>query len=164
MQNLIKIFSFLALCSCVVFMSFVDHDRAAESVLVASIDDAFRYPDLSISAIATPGGLCKGTRNRVRVTITNSQQYGTSKVIPVEIKIIQPPYQPITVRSKLKNGIGPNANNGQVVWFNNVPIAGTTPLQIKGWVNKSKQVRETNYNNNRKTLKVNHISSSCSSS
>ena len=111
-------------------------------------------PDLKVSAIATPGGIC--SQNKVRVTVVNSQQAGVSDPIPVILTVSQPPNQPTAHVGTLENGIGPNANSGLPVWFHNIPVqANGGPVTLRAHVNPDLEVEESVYNNNTKVVTVN---------
>ena len=108
-------------------------------------------PDLKVSAIATPGGLCKGNKSKVRVSITNSQMVGVKVDIPVILFISQNGYSKSYV-GKLKGGIGPNTNTGQPVWFNDVVIDNTSKVTLKAVVNPDHEIFESVPNNNTKVI------------
>ena len=121
---------------------------------------AQQKPDLKISALATPGGWSTGSGsgsygNRLRVTVTNSQQVGTSDQIPVLVTISFSSGQPYSEVGYLPNGIGPNANAGLPVWFNNIYIPASGPANVVAVVNPDQEVLETVYNNNEKLKTVN---------
>ncbi|MBK8506734.1 MAG: carboxypeptidase regulatory-like domain-containing protein [Saprospiraceae bacterium] len=110
-------------------------------------------PDLRVSAIATPGGLCKGNESKVRVSITNSQSVGVSADVPVILFVSQSGEQPSSYVGYLKGGIGPNANSGQPVWFNNVVIPATNKtVTLKALVNPDGDIEESVQNNNTKVI------------
>ena len=111
-------------------------------------------PDLRISAIATPGGLCKGNDSKVRVTVTNSQMAGVKNKIPVILFVSQNGSKPSSYVAYLNKGIGPNANYGLPVWFKNVKIPNTGTVTLKAKVNPDLDIQESNYNNNQKITKV----------
>jgi len=109
--------------------------------------------DLKVSAIATPGGLCKGKNAKVRVSITNSQRVGVKEDIPVILYVKQNGYTASYV-GKLKGGIGPGANTGQPVWFNEVQIDNVSSVEFRAVVNPDLEIPETVYNNNTKVVRV----------
>ncbi|NND35265.1 MAG: hypothetical protein HKN76_21940 [Saprospiraceae bacterium] len=108
-------------------------------------------PDLKVSAIATPGGLCIGKDSKVRVSITNSQMVGVKVDIPVILFVSQNGYSKSYV-GKLKGGIGPNANSGQPVWFKNVEIKNNSKVTLKAVVNPDHEIFESVPNNNTKII------------
>jgi hypothetical protein len=110
--------------------------------------------DLRVSAIATPGGLCKGNASKVRVTVTNSQMAGVKEKIPVILYVSQNGSKPSSYVGYLNKGIGPNANYGLPVWFKNVKIPNTGIVTLKAKVNPDLEIQESNYNNNQKITKV----------
>jgi hypothetical protein len=132
-------------------MSFTFSDVTA--TFDAGLASGPLLPDLKVSAIATPGGLCKGNESKIRVSITNSQMAGVKVDIPVILFVSQNGYSHSYV-GKLKGGIGPNANSGQPVWFNNVVIDNTTPVTLKAVVNPDHEILESVANNNTKIVKV----------
>jgi hypothetical protein len=110
-------------------------------------------PDLRVSAIATPGGLCQGNESKVRVSITNSQMIGVKQKIPVILYVSQQGEQPKSYVGYLEGGIGPNANSGQPVWFNNVAIPAVNKnVTLKAVVNPDQEIQESKYNNNTKII------------
>jgi hypothetical protein len=144
----LKILSFFFVVALVslVTMSFTVTETNSESSLAL-------LPDLKVSAIATPGGLCKGNQNKVRVSITNSQMIGVSVNIPVILFVSQQGSQPSSYVGVLEGGIGPNANSGQPVWFSNVVIPDINrAVTLKAVVNPDQEVQESRYNNNTKII------------
>jgi hypothetical protein len=110
-------------------------------------------PDLKVSAIATPGGLCKGNESKVRVSITNSQMAGVKVNVPVILFVSQSGEKPSSYVAYLEGGIGPNANSGQPVWFNNVVIPATNKtVTLKAVVNPDHEIEESVPNNNTKII------------
>ncbi len=127
-------------------MSFTVTETNTESSLAL-------LPDLRVSAIATPGGLCKGNENKVRVSITNSQMIGVKEKIPVILFVSQEGSQPSSYVGYLEKGIGPNANSGQPVWFNNVVVPDINKsVTLKAVVNPDQEIQESRYNNNTKII------------
>ena len=112
-------------------------------------------PDLKVSAIATPGGLCAGEQGKVRVTVTNGSMAAVSQPIPVILFVSQPPNQPTSFVGNLPNGIGPNDNYGKPVWFNNVVVPSAGQVTLRAVVNPDQQVEESNYNNNSRIQNAN---------
>lgn len=130
-------------------MSFTSSD----SVDLNSSGSYALLPDLQISQIATPGGLCKGNLNKVRVNITNSQMVAVKVKIPVILYVSQQGEQPSSYVGYLDGGIGPNSNYGQPVWFNNVVIPQTGKgVTLKAVVNPDQDIHESNYKNNTKII------------
>ena len=125
--------------------------RAKSSALVL----AALKPDLRVSAISTPGGLCVRPDNKVRVTITNSQMAAVKDKIPVTLFVSPAQGQPSSYLAYLEKGIGPNSNYGQPVWFNNVKLDYGGRVTLRAVVNIDKEIEESNYNNNDKIVKVN---------
>ena len=110
-------------------------------------------PDLRISAIATPGGLCAGNENKVRVNVQNSSQLaGVRQKIPVILFVSQPPGQPTSYVGHLEQGIGPQSN--QPVWFHNVVVPNTGGATLKAVVNPDQEIEESNYTNNDRIQQV----------
>ena len=105
-------------------------------------------PDLTVSSISTPGGLCAGEPGKVRVTVTNGSMAGVIKPIPVKLVVSQSPFPNVFFEGFLSNGIGPNDNSGQPVWFNDVLVPSPGTATLKAQVNPDQQVEESNYNNN----------------
>lgn len=98
-------------------------------------------PDLRITAINTPGGVCRGSANKVQATVQNSQMIGVSQSILVTLRIQFPNGGQGQYQSTLPNGIGPNGN--QPVWFNNVnlPANGNYSFTVRAdpanWITES---------------------------
>ena len=128
----------------IVAMSFSNPNSSKELAIL---------PDLKVSAIATPGGLCKGNESKVRVSITNSQMAGVKVKIPVILYVSQNGERPSSYVGYLESGIGPNANSGQPVWFNNVVIPATNKtVTLKAVVNPDHEIEESAPNNNTKVI------------
>ena len=141
----LKVLSFLFSLSAIAMlaMSFSFHNASnAESNAI--------LPDLRVSAITTPGGLCKGKASKVRVSITNSQMIGVKKKIPVILFVSQKGYSKSYV-GYLK-GIGPNSNSGQPVWFSNIEIKNYEKVTLKAVVNPDHEIYESVPNNNTKIV------------
>jgi len=127
------------------------------------VAQAQQLPDLRISAISTPGGICN--QQDVRVTVVNSQQVGVSESIPVILTVSQPPNQPFAVVGNLANGIGPNANSGRPLFFRDLNIdTNGGPITLKAHVNPDLEIQETVFNNNVRVQSVNCSPSSTISS
>ncbi|MCB0687540.1 MAG: carboxypeptidase regulatory-like domain-containing protein [Saprospiraceae bacterium] len=133
--------------------------------LFAMVIASFRYPsptemtalkpDLRVSAIVTPGGLCPRPNNKVRVNITNSQMAAVKEKIPVTLFVSPQQGQPSSYVAYLEKGIGPKNNYGQPVWFDNVKLDYGGRITLRAVVNIDKEIEETSYNNNDKLVKVN---------
>ncbi len=105
-------------------------------------------PNLRISTIATPGGLCVGTDSKVRVNITNGSVAAVKAKIPVILVVSQAGQGPTSYLGYLEKGIGPNTNTGQPVWFHNVKIEAQGTVTLKAHVNPDNEIEESNYNDN----------------
>ena len=125
------------------------------SLILNSAANGAQRPNLGISDIATPGGICK--KKRIRVSIVNSSQtVGTNDKIPVKITVETPNKK--FSRVEYRNGIGPNTKSGQPVWFNNLPIDTTVDkIKITAHVNHKKAVTESNYNDNKEVHTANCV-------
>lgn len=121
---------------------------ATMNLLSASSVQAQAKPNLRVSAIATPGGLCAGNENKVRVSITNNSLAGVRESIPVILFVSQPPNQPTSYLAHLEKGIGPQTTTGQPVWFHDVVIPATGSVTLRAVVNPDQQIEESNYNDN----------------
>ena len=69
-------------------------------------------PDLKVSKITTVGGLCIGNKNKVRVTVINTQMAGVKKKIPVILYVSVSGHPSSSYVGYLNSGIGPNNNSG----------------------------------------------------
>lgn len=148
--KLFSIFLSLVLISLAA-MSFISTD----SVNLNSSGSYALLPDLKVSQIATPGGLCKGNLSKVRVNVTNSQMIGVKEKIAVILYVSQQGSQPSSYVGYLEKGIGPNDNSGQPVWFNNVIIQETgQTVTLKAVVNPDQEIQESVYNNNTKIIQA----------
>jgi hypothetical protein len=130
----------------------------AATALGAPAAEAQAKPDLRVSRISTPGGLCVGNDGKVQVNIQNSsQQAPVKETVPVKLTISQPPAPPTAHLAYIENGIGPNGN--QAAWFHNVPIAATGSVTLHAHVNPDLQIEESNYRNNdrRQTVTVTSV-------
>lgn len=112
-------------------------------------------PDLRVSTIVTPGGLCVRPNNKVRVNITNSQMAAVKDKIPVTLFVSPEQGQPSSYLAYLEKGIGPKDNYGKPVWFNNVKLDYGGKITLRAVVNIDKEIEESNLNNNDKIVKVN---------
>lgn len=147
LKHLIVLFGLSAIT--LITMSFTTKD--IQTTYDTALSEGPLRPDLKVSAIATPGGLCKGNKSKVRVSITNSQMVGVKVDIPVILFISQNGYSHSYV-GKLKGGIGPNTNTGQPVWFNDVVIDNTSKVTLKAVVNPDHEIFESVPNNNTKVI------------
>ena len=107
-------------------------------------------PDFRISKIATPGGLCQGSKNKIRVTVTNSGR-GYKQPIPVTLFVSQQGNSQSFV-GYLQKGFSGRSNYGQPVWFHDIEIKEQQPVQIRAVVNWDKEIEETNIQNNDKRI------------
>lgn len=111
-------------------------------------------PDLRVSKIATPGGLCKGNDSKVRVTITNPSMAAAKGTISVILYVSQKGQKPSSYVASISGGLGPNSNYGKPVWFKNVKIPATGQVTLKALVNPDQEIHESVYNNNTKIQKA----------
>ncbi len=123
---------------------------------------AQQKPDLKISKITTIGGYYQGTCNKVRVTVTNSQQVAAKGKIPVILFVQQSGYQPVSYIAYI-NGIGPSDNYGQHAFFKNVKFNAGGSILLKAIVNPDQEILETVYNNNTKLRKLRAPTKKCGS-
>ncbi|NND08087.1 MAG: hypothetical protein HKN87_17035 [Saprospiraceae bacterium] len=151
MKSLILIKSFLVLTlSGMLLMSFNDVAyQESNDVHILVIK-----PDLKVSRISTPGGLCAGINNKVRVTVTNSQMAGVKKKIPVILFVLQNGQPTTSYVGHSTSGIGPNSNSGIPVYFKNVVVAKTGNVTLRAVVNPDQELLESVYNNNTKVQRV----------
>lgn len=112
-------------------------------------------PDLRVSSIRTPGGLCAGNENKVQVSVTNTSLVGVQQPISVILFVSQDGQQPTSYVGTLPNGIGPNANYGQPVWFHNVVVPATGQVTLKATIPADQGILESDYTNNHRVRKVN---------
>lgn len=133
----------------------------AASILSASFlytteIEAAQRPNLRVSDISTPGGICK--KKSIRVSIVNSSQtVGTNERIPVKITV-KTPGKKFTRVGYRNGGIAPNTKSGQPVSFKDLPIDTTADkIEITAHVNHNKAVNEGNYNDNKKTYMANCV-------
>jgi len=105
-------------------------------------------PDLRVSSIRTPGGLCAGNENKVQVTVTNGSMAAVTQPISVILFVSQAGQQPTSYVGTLPNGIGPNDNYGQPVWFYNVVVPVTGQVTLKATIPADQGILESNYGNN----------------
>ena len=124
------------------------------------IESDIILPDLRVSNISTPGGLCKGSKSKIRVTVTNSSMGAAKGNIPVILYISQSGQTPKSYVGYVQGGLGPNSNYGKPVWFSNVPIASTGQVTLKALVNPDFDIEESVYNNNTKIIRAN-VSKDC---
>jgi hypothetical protein len=118
----------------------------AATSLIGSVSAQAR-PDLRVTAINTPGGLCKGNANKVQATVQNSQNVGVNQ--PVAVKLVVQysnggqagEYQTI-----IQSGIGPSGN--QPAWFNNVNLPNNGSYNFTVTADPMNAVAESVENNN----------------
>ncbi len=142
-----KLFTFLIALFSISLgnMSFSADQKTEEMALL---------PDLRVSKIATPGGLCKGNESSVRVTITNPSMAAAKGTISVILYVSQKGGKPSSYVGTISGGLGPNSNYGKPVWFKNVTIPATGEVTLKALVNPDQQIHESVYNNNTKIQKA----------
>ncbi len=145
---IMKTLRFLLLLFLAISMGFLEMSMVVPG---SEGSDFAILPDLRVSAIATPGGLCQGNESKVRVTITNSQMAGVKAKIPVILYVSQQGQQPKSYVGYV-SGIGAKDNYGQPVWFNNVEISGTNSVTLKASVNPDQEIEESVYKNNTKVI------------
>ncbi|MEW6210658.1 MAG: CARDB domain-containing protein [Acidobacteriota bacterium] len=87
-------------------------------------------PDLRVTGIRTPGGLCIGNTNKIQAYVQNTQNIGISKPVTVILHIQFPNGGQGQYTTVIQTGIGPNSN--QPAWFNNVslPVNGTYSFKV----------------------------------
>jgi hypothetical protein len=126
----------------------------ALAALATAPIEAQAKPDLRISRISTPGGLCAGSDGKVQVNVNNSSQLAPARgTVVVKLTISQPPAQPTAHIAEIQNGVGPNGN--QAAWFHNVPIPATGTVTLHAVVNPDQAIEESNYGNNDKLQTAN---------
>lgn len=108
--------------------------------------EAQAKPDLRVTAINTPGGLCKGNTNKIQVTIQNSQNIGINQPVQAILHISFPNGGQGQYTSATTSGIGPNGN--QPVWFHNVSLPDTGNYSFKVIADPANNVIESVENNN----------------
>ncbi len=118
----------------------------AATSLMGSVSAQAR-PDLRVTAINTPGGLCKGRTNKIQAIVQNSQNVGVNQPVAVKL-VIQSSgggqvgdYQTI-----IQSGIGPNGN--QPAWFNNVNLPDSGSYNFIVTADPANTVAESVENNN----------------
>jgi hypothetical protein len=151
-----KTFKFFAFFVVMSIVSIVAMSFTSSSTEVSSAGaELALLPDLRVSQISTPGGLCQGNLSKVRVSITNSQMAAVKVKIPVILYVSQQGQQPSSYVAYLEKGIGPNANYGQPVWFSNVTIPATgSRVTLRAVVNPDQEIQESAYNNNSKIVQA----------
>jgi hypothetical protein len=108
-------------------------------------------PDLRVSAINTPGGLCKGNTNKVQATIhNNSQLAGVNTTIPVWLRVKNSQYGTDSIYESVAKPIGPNGS--QPAWFQNVDIPKTGAYQLIVTADPGNNIPEANESNNALTI------------
>ncbi len=118
-------------------------------------------PDLKVSKITTAGGLCIGKKNKVSVTVVNTQMIGVKKKIPVILYVSVTGHGSSSYVGYLNSGIGPNNNSGLAVWFNEVNIPGSGAVTLKAIVNPDQEIIESVYNNNTKIVRSRGATRNC---
>lgn len=121
-------------------------------------------PDLKVSKITTVGGICIGNKNKVRVTVVNTQMAAVKKKIPVILYVSVSGQPSSSYVGYLNSGIGPNNTSGLPVWFNNVNIPGSGTVTFKAIVNPDQDITESVYNNNTKIYRRRGATRSCTGS
>jgi len=118
---------------------------------IASAQGGFQKPDLRVTAIDTPGGLCVGNENKIRATIQNSQNIGIRGPVKVLLRIQFPNGGQGQYTTIIQTGIGPNGN--QPAWFNNVSLPNTGTYNFTVFADPEDTITETVENNNDRSLR-----------
>ena len=116
--------------------------------LAPVVAQAQAKPDLRVSSIRTPGGLCAGNENKVQVTVTNGSMAAVTQSISVILFVSQAGQQPTSYVGTLDGGIGPKDNYGKPVWFHNVVVPATGQVTLKATIPADQGILESNYGNN----------------
>jgi hypothetical protein len=103
-------------------------------------------PDLRITAVNTPGGVCRGNANKVQATVQNSQMIGISQSVLVTLQVQLPNGGQGQYQAALPTGIGPNGN--QPVWFNNVSLPSNGNYTFTVTADPVNSITESVENNN----------------
>jgi hypothetical protein len=103
-------------------------------------------PDLRVTAINTPGGVCRGNANKVQATIQNSQMIGITQPVLVTLHIQFPNGGQGQYQATLQSGIGPNGN--QPAWFNNVNLPANGSYNFTVTADPANAINESVENNN----------------
>lgn len=103
-------------------------------------------PDLRVTGIRTPGGLCVGNANKIQATVQNSQNIGISKPVTVLLHVQFPNGGQGQYTTIIQSGIGPNGN--QPAWFNNVSLPSAGTYSFKIIADPANGIAETVENNN----------------
>ena len=123
--------------------------------------NAQQKADLRISKVSTIGPAYKGSCNKVRAMVTNSQRVGVNKKIPVILFVSQGGAQPTSYLTYIK-GIGPSDNYGQPAVFKNVNFSGGNgKITLRAVVNPDQEILETVYHNNDRIQKINAPRRTC---
>lgn len=114
-------------------------------------------PDLLVSQIATPGGLKVGDCNSIRATIRNSQPYGVSDPVEIQLRLVFADGRQGQYTTTLENGIGSNGN--LPAWFNGVSLPQGN-VQMVVVADPEDTIAETEEMNNSRSL-TRTVSESC---
>jgi hypothetical protein len=116
-------------------------------------------PDFRVTAINTPGGLCKGTDNKVQATIQNSSQLaGYNGPIPVWLSVKQLPTGSSSIYEASISGIGPNGS--QPAWFHNVNLPANGNFELKVTADPGNNILEATEANNTLTV-IRSVTKTC---
>jgi hypothetical protein len=103
-------------------------------------------PDLRVTAINTPGGVCRGNANKVQASVQNSQMIGIGQPVLVTLHIQFPGGGQGQYQSTIQSGIGPGGN--QPVWFNNVSLPNDGAYTFTVTADPANSIIESVENNN----------------
>lgn len=128
------------------------------AMLSINFIEAQQLPNLKISQISTPGGIKVGNCNKIKLMIVNNQQVGVSEQIAIRVNIAQ--NGQVQTKTAILDGIGPNDNSGQPVWFDDIYYGPTGQISIVAYVNDDQNIHETSYSDNSKLKTINAPSAS----
>ena len=107
-----------------------------------------QLPDLKIMSITVLDGPCEGTKNKVKVTFFNAGNITVKPGLKVSLRIDP---NTVTYEESISTQIFPNSFKS--VTFSEVKLR-LHDNRITAIINPAKKVKETNYNNNGKTISV----------
>lgn len=146
----LRLFSVLAGLATI-FLAGMSFTSSTDNALLG-----FDYfaPDFRVSYVTASGGLCEGTQNKVRVTVTNNGNSGYKQDIPVRLAVSQKGSKTQYYIGKVRRGFSGRDSRGKAVWFHNIKIKNQEKVTLTAEVNYDKSVTETAYGNNRKSTTV----------
>jgi hypothetical protein len=124
---------------------------AAAIVALGGSARAQARPDLRVTAINTPGGLCRGKQNKVQATIQNSSQLApVNTQVHVWLRVKSPQQGVDAIYQSTTSAIGPNGS--QPAWFKDIDLPKTGNYELMVTADPGNNIPEALESNNVLTI------------